>query len=198
MVVSSKKVCVIGAGVAGLAAARELGREGHDVTVMEQSRGVGGQWLYDPATDAGDPLGTAGAHSSIYASLRLNTPREAIGFSDFPFYPRNDGDARRYPRHGDFLRYIRDFCDAFGLMDAVRLNTTVLHAGPAPRDDAGGGGILRWVVRCAKQGDGGDVVTTEEMFDAVVVAVGQYTQPRLPTIKGTFVVISHRFNATKN
>ncbi|CAL5077534.1 unnamed protein product [Urochloa decumbens] len=176
-----KKVCVVGAGVAGLGAARELLREGHAVTVMEQSDGVGGQWLYDPATDAGDPLGVAGAHSSIYASLRLNTPREAIGFSDFPFYPNKDGtgDARRYPCHGEFLRYIRDFCEAFGLMDAVRLNTKVLRVAMAQPDHDGGN--LRWVVTY----EGEEVGTmAEEVFDAVVVAVGQYTQPRLPTING--------------
>ncbi|KAL6880330.1 hypothetical protein ACP4OV_011895 [Aristida adscensionis] len=183
---ASKKVCVVGAGVSGLATARELRREGHDVTVMEQGAGVGGQWLYDAAVDAGDPLGTAGAHSSIYASLRLIIPREAMGFSDFPFFPKHGGDARRYPGHGEFLRYIREFCDAFGLMDAVRLHTKVLHVGVAPRDggDADGAGAgLRWVVRCARRGDQGDgEVVTEEVFDAVVVAVGQYTQPRLPTI----------------
>ncbi|KAL6647211.1 hypothetical protein ACP70R_014648 [Stipagrostis hirtigluma subsp. patula] len=39
----SKKVCVVGAGVSGLASAREPRYEGHDVTVMEQSGGVGGQ-----------------------------------------------------------------------------------------------------------------------------------------------------------
>jgi len=118
---SSKKVCVIGAGVSGLASARELLREGHDVTVVEQSGGVGGQWLYDPSTDGGKPLGAAGAHSSMYASVRLISPRELTAFSDFPFFPNNDGtgDARRYPGHGEFLRYIRDFCDAFGLMDVV-------------------------------------------------------------------------------
>ncbi|CAN6222153.1 unnamed protein product [Urochloa humidicola] len=166
-----KKVCVVGAGVSGLVSARELRREGHDVTVMEKSAGVGGQWLYDPATDGGDTLGTAGAHSSIYASLRLNTPREAIGFSDFPFYPKEDG--RRYPCHGEFLRYIRDFCDAFGLMDAVRLNTKVLRVAMAPPRD----GVVRWVVRYEGE-------AAAEVFDAVVIAVGQYTQPRLPTIKG--------------
>jgi cation diffusion facilitator CzcD-associated flavoprotein CzcO len=32
----------------------------------------------------------------------------------------------------------------------------------------------------------GEVVTEEEVFDAVVVAVGQLTQPRLPTISGSF------------
>jgi hypothetical protein len=43
---------------------------------------------------------------------------------------------------------------------------------------------MRWLVRYAasKQGEVG--ATTEEAFDAVVVAVGQYTQPRLPTING--------------
>ncbi|KAL6880327.1 hypothetical protein ACP4OV_011892 [Aristida adscensionis] len=174
----SKKVCVVGAGVSGLVSARELRWEGHAVTVMEQGAGVGGQWLYDARTDAGDPLGAAGVHSGIYASLRLNTPREAMGFSDFPFFPKkkNGGDARRYPAHGEYLRYIRDFCDAFCLMDAVRLNTKVLHVGVAP-GDAGG---ARWLVRCRR--DGGEV--TEEVFDAVVVAVGRYSKPRLPAING--------------
>jgi cation diffusion facilitator CzcD-associated flavoprotein CzcO len=188
MASSSKKVCVVGAGVSGLVSARELRREGHDVTVMEQSGGIGGQWLYDPRTDADDALG---AHSSIYASLRLNTPRESTGFSDFPFaYPSNDdgaGDGRRYPGHAEFLRYIRRFCDAFGLMDAVRLNTKVLHVAPlAPRGH--GDGVTRWTVRCSSRlGDCEDeAVTTEETFDAVVVAVGQFTQPRLPAINGGF------------
>ncbi|XP_066391745.1 flavin-containing monooxygenase FMO GS-OX-like 8 [Miscanthus floridulus] len=188
MASSSKKVCVVGAGVAGLVSARELRREGHDVTVMEQSGGVGGQWLYDPRTDATDPLGVAGAQSSIYASLRLNTPRETTAFSDFPFFPSNDctGDARRYPVHAEFLRYIRDFCDAFGLMDVVRLNTKVLHVGPLAPRAADDGGVKRWTVRwSSRHGDcEGEVVTAEKVFDAVVVAVGQNTQPRLPTING--------------
>ncbi|RCV09150.1 hypothetical protein SETIT_2G003600v2 [Setaria italica] len=180
--VSTKTVCVVGAGVSGLISARELRREGHDVTVMEQSAGVGGQWLYDPGTDAGDPLGIAGVHSGVYASLRLNAPRDSMGFSDFPFYPRHDGtgDSRRYPCHGEFLRYIRHFCDAFGLMDAVRLNTKVLHVGMAARGDDGG--VMRWTVRSAKQGEADQA--TVEVFDAVVVASGQYSQPKLPTING--------------
>jgi cation diffusion facilitator CzcD-associated flavoprotein CzcO len=45
MPLQSKKVCVIGAGMAGLAAAQELRREGHNVTVLEQSGDIGGQWL---------------------------------------------------------------------------------------------------------------------------------------------------------
>jgi cation diffusion facilitator CzcD-associated flavoprotein CzcO len=83
-----KSVCVVGGGMAGLAAARELRREGHVVTVMEQCSDVGGQWLYDPRTDVVDPLGAAApvhVPSSMYACLRLVSPREAMGFSDFQF-----------------------------------------------------------------------------------------------------------------
>ncbi|RLN34081.1 flavin-containing monooxygenase FMO GS-OX-like 8 [Panicum miliaceum] len=84
----SKNVCVVGAGMSGLAAARELRREGHAVTVMEQSGDVGGQWAYDPRVDGGDPLGARApvrVHGSLYASVRLLGPREAMGFSDFQF-----------------------------------------------------------------------------------------------------------------
>jgi cation diffusion facilitator CzcD-associated flavoprotein CzcO len=180
--VSSRKVCVVGAGISDLACARELRREGHDVTVMEQSSSVGGQWLYDPRTDNGDPLGVAGVHSSIYSSVRLLSPREVTGISDFPFYPKNNGgDARRYTWHSEFLRYIRDFCDAFGLTNAVKLNTRVVHVGTALPAGGGVGKSLRWVVRSAQAGD---ELVTEEVFDAVVIAAGQYTKPRLPTING--------------
>jgi monoamine oxidase len=137
--VSSRKVCVVGAGVSGLVSARELLREGHDVTVMEQSGGVGGQWLYEPRTNGGDPLGMAGVYSGVYASLRLNAPRDSMGFSDFPFYPKNDGtgDARRYPGHGEFLRYIRDFSLAYFVYYIQRAiwasENHTSHSGPEVR-----------------------------------------------------------------
>ncbi|GJN10530.1 hypothetical protein PR202_ga28629 [Eleusine coracana subsp. coracana] len=122
------------------------------VTVLEQNDGVGGQWLYDPKVDPGEPLGLAGVHSGIYASLRLIVPREVMSFSDFPFYPRDGGDGRRYPGHGEFLRYIREFCDVFGVMDAVRLNTTVLRVAAMAND-----GSLRWTVRsCTRRGENDD------------------------------------------
>ena len=40
------RVAVVGAGAAGLAAARELRAEGHDVAVLEASDHVGGTWRY--------------------------------------------------------------------------------------------------------------------------------------------------------
>jgi cation diffusion facilitator CzcD-associated flavoprotein CzcO len=190
--------------MSGLAAARELRREGHAVTVMEQSGDVGGQWLYDPRTDGNDPLGAKApvkVHSSMYASARVISPRECMGFSDFQFVPRPGGvggrDARRFPGHREVHCYLRDFCEAFGLADAIRLNTRVVRVAmqaPPPSRDAvisGGGGYsdVKWKVSSVHVGpDGGggeeEEVAVEEVFDAVVVANGHYSQPRLPSIAG--------------
>ena len=38
------KVCVIGAGIAGIAAAKVLSEDSFDVTVFEKEQGLGGVW----------------------------------------------------------------------------------------------------------------------------------------------------------
>jgi len=82
---------VIGAGAAGMTAVRELRREGHQVDVFEQQANVGGVWVLDENVES-DPLGKDPnrevVHSSMYDSLRVNLPRELMGFSDFPFIPQ--------------------------------------------------------------------------------------------------------------
>ena len=96
---ASLRLAVIGAGAAGLAAARELRREGHAPVVFERAAAVGGTWLYAAPAAPSDPLGAAATHSSLYASLRTNLPRETMGFLDFPFAAEAPGSAdhRRFP-----------------------------------------------------------------------------------------------------
>jgi cation diffusion facilitator CzcD-associated flavoprotein CzcO len=81
---------VVGAGAAGLAAAKELREEGHNVDVFEKLGSIGGTWVFDERVES-DPLGLSSrrstVHSSLYASLRVNLPREIMSFSDFPFLP---------------------------------------------------------------------------------------------------------------
>ncbi|KAI3454720.1 hypothetical protein Pfo_011383 [Paulownia fortunei] len=175
----SKKVCVIGAGPAGLVAARELRKEGHNVVVIEQSHEVGGQWLYDPKVEEENPLGKESflkVHSSIYASLRLTSPREIMGFTDFPFMIKKGRDMRRFPGHKELLLYLQDFCERFGLREMIRFNTRVENVEmldyPVLDKD------LKWVVKSKAE------KAVEEVYDAVVVATGHYSQPRLPRIKG--------------
>ncbi|KAK2970340.1 hypothetical protein RJ640_003308 [Escallonia rubra] len=179
---AAKNVCVIGAGPSGLVAARELRKEGQNVVVLEQNHDIGGQWLYDPKVEDEDPLGkgtTLKVHSSMYDSLRLASPREIMGFTDFPFVVKKGRDMRRFPGHNELLLYLKDFCECFGLREMVRFNTRVEYVGML--DYAEFGKNLRWVVK-SKEKNSEEVV--EEVFDAVVVATGHYSHPRLPAIKG--------------
>lgn len=181
-----KSVCVIGAGPSGLVAARELRKEGHNVVVIEQNHDIGGQWLYEPNVEGEDPLVRATkflkVHSSMYESLRLTSPREIMGFTDFPFVEKKGRDMRRFPSHREVFLYLKDFCEFFGLRGMIRFNTRVEYVGMAMAEF---GEVakeeLRWVVKSREKTT---EKVVEEVFDAVVVATGHYSQPRLPIVKG--------------
>ncbi|XP_023539206.1 flavin-containing monooxygenase FMO GS-OX-like 3 [Cucurbita pepo subsp. pepo] len=174
---TSRRVAVIGAGAGGLVSARELGREGHSVVVFERSSQIGGTWVYSPEIES-DPLGVdpnrTRIHSSLYKSLRTNLPRELMGVRDYPFVPREgEGrDPRRFPSHLEVLKYLEDFANEFGICELVRFGTEVVSAGLVE--------VGKWRVRF--RCEGGDV--DDEMFDAVVVCVGNYSQPRVAEIPG--------------
>lgn len=178
----STHVCVIGGGPSGLVSARELKKEGHSVVVIEQNHDVGGQWLYEPCVESEDALGKEKflkVHSSIYASLRLTSSREIMGFTDFPFSVKKGRDMRRFPSHRELHLYLKDFCDWFGLREMIRFHTRVEYVGMLNYGVFGED--LKWVVRSVEKNTG---KVMEEVFDAVVVATGHYSHPRLPTIRG--------------
>lgn len=174
-----KSVAVIGAGSAGLVAARELRREGHEVVVFERGNKVGGTWVYNPTTES-DPLGIDPArtvvHSSLYASLRTNLPREVIGFREYPFVAKNGAhrDPRRFPGHGEVLEYLNDYTTEFGLGELVRFGAEVRRVGLE-------GG--KWKVRSTACGE-----PLDEVYDAVVVCNGHYTEPRIAEIPGNILI----------
>lgn len=62
-------VCVIGAGAAGLAAARILRDEGCRVRILEKSHDVGGVWRYKTDPDAKAPMCESFLHSSAIRSF---------------------------------------------------------------------------------------------------------------------------------
>ncbi|MQM09976.1 hypothetical protein Taro_042863 [Colocasia esculenta] len=177
----ARSVAVIGAGAAGLVAARELRREGFSVVVFERLGTVGGTWVYDADVES-DPMGTdpsrAVVHSSLYESLRTNLPRECMGFLGYPLVSR-DGegrDPRRFPGHREVLRYLEDFARDFDLYGLVRLGTEVMEV-----EMAEGGG---WAVRTRQVTGESDAGCTSEVYDGVVVCNGHYTEPRIAEIPG--------------
>ena len=94
--------CVIGAGAAGLAAAKHLKQMGIPVQVFEREDNVGGNWYF------GKPS------SSIYRSVHLITSKRFTEYPDFPLpdhYPT-------YIRQDQALAYLRSYASAFGLTGA--------------------------------------------------------------------------------
>uniref|UniRef100_A0A453NIL5 Flavin-containing monooxygenase n=1 Tax=Aegilops tauschii subsp. strangulata TaxID=200361 RepID=A0A453NIL5_AEGTS len=162
-------------------------REGHAPVVFERTDGVGGTWVYEADADASaspEPLVTQ-RRSNLDASLRTNLPRECMGFLDFPFVAGPDGDTRRFPGHAEVLRYLQSFARRFDLDGLVRLETEVVRVS---RETSG----TSWRVRYSRKASGSEKrETDEEVFDAVVICNGHYSQPHFADVAGNTLIHSH-------
>jgi cation diffusion facilitator CzcD-associated flavoprotein CzcO len=150
--------------------------EGHRVTVFEAGAAVGGTWRYDAG---------AGVHSSMYSALRTNLPRELMAFADLPFDASAPlaGDTRRYCGHAEVLAYLESFAARNALQPLIRFRTRVQRATPLWRSAADAQQLPgpQWEVSTVTDGDDAPVTA---VFDALVVANGHYSSPRLPAIEG--------------
>lgn len=189
-------MAVIGAGAAGLVSIRELLKEGHQVVGFEQGARPGGTWVFDTSTDS-DVLGgqhdRRRVHGSMYRDLRTNLPREIMGYTDVPFTPTFMGaasrDPRRYPGHAEVLSYLQLFADMKQLHPHIQYNTQVLSAAPADNTNSSSTGCSsnpRWQLTSVQLDESGQAVgdATEQVFDALVVCNGHYSEPNLPGVPG--------------
>lgn len=169
-----KPVAVIGAGAAGLVTARELLRQNLRVTVFEQASAIGGVWVYTPEVEE-DPLGQFGPriHSSLYASLRTNLPRDLMAYSDYPFDSSGGGDDAwpRFPAHPLVRTYLERFARDFELTPHIQFDSRVEALEPR-----GPGWLL--TAQC-----NGRVSSFD--FDAVAVCSGHFAAPRVLQLPGT-------------
>ena len=157
----SVRVAVIGAGAAGLSAAKYLLARGAEVVLFELGSQVGGLWVFE--SDSG--------LSPAYASLHLNSEHRVTAYQDFPF---PDGSPL-YPDHRGVAGYLQAYAAHFGLLPHIRFRRRVAEVAPLP------GG--RW--RVATEAADGAVSETDE-FDAVVVASGHQGLPAHPQWRGDF------------
>lgn len=154
-------IAVIGAGAAGLTAAKALLDEGVHVTVLEKGDRPGGLWVQ----------GNASGLSPAYDSLHLNTSKGRTEFADYPM----PADWEDYPSAAKVAGYLSDYADTFGVTETIRFGTEVLA-------------VLRtadgWTVSL-RETDGG---LADLYVDGVVVANGHNWDPRLPSpaYPGTF------------
>ena len=150
---SAEKVCIIGAGSSGIAAAQVLDARGISFDCFEKGSAVGGNWRYE--NDNG--------MSSAYRSLHINTSRRVMSYKALPM-PDHFPD---YPDHFQMAAYFDEFVDHFGLRDKITFRTEVLSAEPADGD---------WVVTI----EGPEGARRSDRYRAVLVANGHHWDPRWP------------------
>ncbi|MCZ6675017.1 MAG: NAD(P)-binding domain-containing protein [Verrucomicrobia bacterium] len=178
---SKKRIAVIGAGAAGLVAARECLRQGFEVKVFEKSSYIGGVWQYNSEVED-DLLGQnpkKPLHGSLYKSLCTNLPRKLMAFRDFPF-EAEDG-VSQFVSHERAQAYLDEFVERFDLQPVIEFDTSVESLRSAKEG--------RWRIKNSK--------TEESLFDAAMVCNGHYSNPRVPEITGmeTFEgVLMHSHN----
>lgn len=104
-VVAQRNVCVIGAGISGLAAAKAFQERGHRVTVIERGSDLGGVW---------EP-------SRSYPDVKTQTPKDIYAFSQMPMpavYPE-------WPSGSQVFAYLRSYAERFGLLPLIRFDESV-------------------------------------------------------------------------
>ena len=144
------RAAVIGAGAAGLAAAKSLLDAGAEVQGYDLGDRPGGLWVQD----------NAGGLSPAYESLHLNTSKGRTEYADYPM----PADWPDYPSAQRMARYLQGYADEFELTERFRFGTEVMSV------ELGDNG---WRVE-TRTGD------TDDPFDAVVVANGHNWDPRWP------------------
>ncbi|HET7385185.1 MAG TPA: NAD(P)-binding domain-containing protein [Nocardioidaceae bacterium] len=157
------RVCVIGAGSSGIAAAQVLNARGIGFDCFEVGSQVGGNWRYRNDNDM----------SSAYESLHINTSRRLMQYASFPM-PDAMPD---YPSHWQIARYFDDFVDHFALRDKITFRTEVVKVEPLPESQA----PYRFEVTLRGRNEYGDPGEPERRrYRDVIVASGHHWDPRWP------------------
>ncbi|MCR5859095.1 NAD(P)/FAD-dependent oxidoreductase [Mesorhizobium sp. J428] len=147
--VEKKTVCVIGAGVSGLAAAKAFRERGHNVTVIERSHDLGGVW---------EP-------SRSYPDVQTQSPKELYRYTSKPMpeaYPE-------WPKGPQVHAYLADYARENGITRLIRFDTSV--TGMARREDGKPG----WALTLAPKGQ----PETAESYDFVAVCTGQFSDKNM-------------------
>ncbi|KAK5649049.1 hypothetical protein RI129_003941 [Pyrocoelia pectoralis] len=162
------KIVVIGAGPAGLVAAKYSLQHGHDCEVFEQTGAIGGMWIYTDEIET-DNEGVF-IHTSMYKDLTTNFPKELMSYAGFP-YP--DDLTKSYISQQEVLQYLHSYADKYDIKKQIQFYNRVTDITPDIKEG--------WIIKVE------DVKTKskrEIRYDAVLICNGRFCDPILPKIKG--------------
>lgn len=152
-------VCVIGAGISGLAAAKVFLEAGYHITIFEKHKGIGGVW----------------EKSRTYPGLTTQSPRDTYALPDYPMpasYPE-------WPSADQIRTYLESYAQHFDITQKIRFNTEVIRVERKNEQQAG------WLVSVRTQDSFSENLTVEQYeFDFVLVCNGAYHIPKIPEISG--------------
>ncbi|KAK8597619.1 hypothetical protein V6N13_095019 [Hibiscus sabdariffa] len=163
--------CIIGAGISGIAAAKQLSH--HNLIVFEATDSIGGVWK----------------HCS-FASTKLQTPRCDFEFSDYPWSERDNSS---FPTYLEILDYLHGYTMRFDVLKHVRFDSRVVEM-----RCTGNGHTMSMDVAAAGLGEFGPLLSGHPVwevavethpsktvdryeFELLVVCIGKYGNvPRIP------------------
>ena len=155
------RIVIIGAGFAGLGMAVRLKQAGiDDFVILERAEDVGGTW-----------------RDNSYPGCAVDVQSHLYSFSFAP----NPNWTQVYAPQREIWAYIKDVCDAHGVMGHVRFGHEVTGG---EWDE----GAQRWQVR-----------TTAGSFDAryLISGMGPLSNPLPPDIPGLETFTGHRFHSAR-
>ncbi|KAF9451471.1 FAD/NAD(P)-binding domain-containing protein [Macrolepiota fuliginosa MF-IS2] len=181
MVLPPKSALVIGAGPSGLVSYRNLAKYGcfETVALYERRDDVGGVWYLDNPTSS---TITPRWPSPSYPGLIGNVLPEYLSFSHYPF-PALADPHQPFPTLGETYEFLRSFAEPYICEGKIKLNMEVVRVEEMP-DGQG------WKVR-TKDWNNGQGTEVDEIWDAVVVAVGWYDHPVWPNTPGLDILREH-------
>lgn len=158
-----KSVCVIGAGPAGLVAAKTLKERGYHVTIFEAEDSIGGMWRAQPG-EYGDKCSP---------EMRINLSRYTVAFSDLSWssvdLSPSSPTTPMFPKAWQVGQYLQTYAQKFNLDACIKLNTPITKV----RQVEGSGA---WGVTCVERKSDGPGPSTYT-FDFLLVASGFFAWP---------------------
>jgi dimethylaniline monooxygenase (N-oxide forming) len=167
---AKKSAIVIGAGPAGLVAAKHLHDEGFSVTILEKHSNLGGQW--NPTTGV------------MWESMTTNLSYKICSFSslDWPYI----AIANAFPNQLQMFAYLQDFATNYNLKSMITFNTTVTKLS-ANADHS-------WQITYTNA----DNSTASMQTNYVVIASGFFAKPYIPADLANLKLITKKVAVVGN